>query len=285
MCDGSLQAMKAYHSVRFLSHSHPPHQPRARHQRVAGSGWLCYHHFAHLPSTATCTITTSTSPPRLSTMDQKEPASDTSTFQDLQHTHRFVIPGLSQESYTVLAAASSVRIYHAQSRSHEWRYSRLKGTLIFGKDNDQQTRSDSQATSVDVGKYWFRVFDATSRILKPIWVFKLPALGFVYELDRPFFHAFQGMVSIVSRIYPIFSFLDIIRRAAGSASCLKTTTKLGRFSRTFSAKLLLVCFLCTFPSLTSDNLSPYGKLFHFNSTWDTKDSQLELHATGKGTSQ
>jgi len=188
-------------------------------------------------------------------MDQNEPASAISTFQDLQHTHRVVIPGLSQESYTVLAAASSVRIYHAQSRSQEWRYSRLKGTLIFGKDNDQQTRADSQATSLDIGKYWFRVFDEASGYLKPVWVFKLPALGFAYELDRPFFHAFQGMVSFgresIKRL-----FFDNIIQSRRFGFLFEDDDEAGVFHKDVLRETSRTFLLFYSPS---DKLSPYGK--------------------------
>lgn len=104
-----------------------------------------------------------------------------------------VIPGLPPNSYSVLAIAAA-RVYHAQlGKDVTWCYSRLRGTLIFGRDNDRLINA-SQAT-FEAGKHWFRLLDADSG--KPVWMFKIPS-GFVYELDRPFFHAFQGMVSLLS---------------------------------------------------------------------------------------
>ncbi|KAF8062239.1 hypothetical protein FPV67DRAFT_1421804 [Lyophyllum atratum] len=101
------------------------------------------------------------------------------------------IPGLPSDTYAVLAVASA-RVYHAHlsTKTPEWCYSRMRGTLVFGKDNEPHDPLKSQAPgTVDPASHWFRLLDEKSG--KPIWVFKVPA-GFAYELDRPFFHAFQG---------------------------------------------------------------------------------------------
>ncbi|GLB39822.1 hypothetical protein LshimejAT787_0703320 [Lyophyllum shimeji] len=101
------------------------------------------------------------------------------------------IPGLSPDTYAILAVASA-RIYHAQltSKIPEWCYSRMRGTLVFGKDNVPNDRGAGKVpTATEPVSYWFRLLDETSG--KAIWMFKVQA-GFAYELDRPFFHAFQG---------------------------------------------------------------------------------------------
>ncbi|KAG5639756.1 hypothetical protein H0H81_000036 [Sphagnurus paluster] len=103
------------------------------------------------------------------------------------------IPGVATNTYTVLGVASA-RIYHAQlnTKTPEWCYSRMKGTLVFGKDRDPDTIENApMAPSVQAGNHWFRLLDAVSG--KPVWIFKVRSgSGFVYEIDRPFFHAFQG---------------------------------------------------------------------------------------------
>ncbi|TFK36643.1 hypothetical protein BDQ12DRAFT_570577, partial [Crucibulum laeve] len=88
-------------------------------------------------------------------------------------------------SYAIHAAASA-RIYHAQlnAKQCQWSYSRLKGTLFFGNDKDTDTPPN------EAERYWFRLIDDVSG--KTVWMFKVP-LGIDYEVDRPFFHVFQGM--------------------------------------------------------------------------------------------
>ncbi|RDB19730.1 Wiskott-Aldrich syndrome 1 [Hypsizygus marmoreus] len=103
------------------------------------------------------------------------------------------ILGLLSGSYAVLAVASA-RIYHAQlgPKPVVWCYSRMRGTLVFGKDLSPDAYDHPLKASpigLEASRHWFRLLDADSG--KPIWMFKIPA-GFVYELDRPFFHAFQG---------------------------------------------------------------------------------------------
>ncbi|KAG5340225.1 hypothetical protein C0989_002457 [Termitomyces sp. Mn162] len=104
-----------------------------------------------------------------------------------------VVSGLAPDSYTIIAVANA-RIYHANlgTKTPEWCYSRMRGILVFGRDCEPGDRP-GQRSSVpsEAGNHWFRLLDATSG--KPVWLFKIP-IGFVYELDRPFFHAFQGKV-------------------------------------------------------------------------------------------
>ncbi|KAF5384440.1 hypothetical protein D9615_003336 [Tricholomella constricta] len=103
---------------------------------------------------------------------------------------------LSPDTYTILAVASA-RIYHAQlnTKVPEWCYSRMRGTLVFGMDSQPADRLANRFGApptpnvVEPVTYWFRLLEAASG--KPTWMFKVHE-DFVYELDRPFFHAFQG---------------------------------------------------------------------------------------------
>lgn len=64
---------------------------------------------------------------------------------------------------------------------------------MFGQDCETGERSGQRPPApIEAGSYWFRLLDPTSG--KPIWMFKILA-GFVYEVDKPFFHVFQGKVS------------------------------------------------------------------------------------------
>jgi Wiskott-Aldrich syndrome protein len=113
---------------------------------------------------------------------------------ELKQQSAVFIPGLLPNSYSILAAASA-RVYHAQlsPKSAEWCYSRLRGTLLLGRDTVQV--EDPQ--SVEAENHWFRLLDADSG--KPVWMFRIHT-GFSYQVDRPFFHVFQGRVSPASVI-------------------------------------------------------------------------------------
>jgi hypothetical protein len=104
-----------------------------------------------------------------------------------------MVPGLPPNSYNVLATTSA-RVYHAQlsPKSTEWCYSRLKGILVFGKNN---TNIGLAAEVDDAENYWFRLLDVNSG--KIVWMFQVPS-GLAYQQDRPFFHVFQGRVSVCS---------------------------------------------------------------------------------------
>lgn len=96
--------------------------------------------------------------------------------------------GLEQNPYTIIAVAGA-RVYHTklQSKDNQWNYSRWKGTLTLGRDLDTP-HSIAQGTS-EAEKHWFRLADVESG--RTVWMFKFPE-NFEYELDRPFFHVFQG---------------------------------------------------------------------------------------------
>ena len=137
----------------------------------------------------------------------------------------YSLPGVTSDTYTLYAVASSARIYHSTQltsnhsgtlsfgRSHgskdknngsQWTYSHLKGTLVFGRDRHRASSLEGASIEqivaqgqVEVnGDWWFQLVDDEAE--KVVWKFKIP-LGsgakLDYELDRPFFHVFQGSVS------------------------------------------------------------------------------------------
>ncbi|KAJ7093930.1 hypothetical protein B0H15DRAFT_798983 [Mycena belliarum] len=92
----------------------------------------------------------------------------------------FTVPGLHPSTYKVYGVIPA-RVYHAAfgSKQSEWIYTGLSGSLVLGKDRGV----------VDGQGYWFRLLDDTG---KTIWIFKMPATGFDYHVDKPFFHIFRG---------------------------------------------------------------------------------------------
>ena len=101
--------------------------------------------------------------------------------------------GLEQKPYAIIAVAGA-RVYHTklQEKDNQWNYSRWKGTLTLGRDLDTP-ESLAQGTS-EAEKHWFRLADVESG--RTVWMFKFPE-NFEYELDRPFFHVFQGRVCLL----------------------------------------------------------------------------------------
>ena len=101
-----------------------------------------------------------------------------------------------------------------RNSGNQWVYSRLKGTLVFGYDHHcaEVETTSAEATLASDGnidrekaganggggrEWWFQLVDDESD--KVVWKFKLPlspGYKFNYELDRPFFHVFQGSVSV-----------------------------------------------------------------------------------------
>jgi neural Wiskott-Aldrich syndrome protein len=65
---------------------------------------------------------------------------------------------------------------------------------VLGKDDVQveDMLRPSNNDVVEAENHWFRLLDADSG--KPVWMFRFHT-GFSYQLDRPFFHVFQGRVS------------------------------------------------------------------------------------------
>ncbi|KAF8153139.1 hypothetical protein B0H34DRAFT_663322 [Crassisporium funariophilum] len=99
-----------------------------------------------------------------------------------------MVSGLEQNPFTVLAIAGA-RVYHTKldDKDGQWNYSQWKGTLTFGRDVDTP-QNIAQGTS-DSEKHWFRLADNETG--RTVWIFKFPE-QLEYELDRPFFHVFQG---------------------------------------------------------------------------------------------
>lgn len=95
-------------------------------------------------------------------------------------------------THTIHAVASA-RLYHTQLnvKNCEWSYSRLKGTLSFGRD--WSSKSAGQGGAQDSEKYWFSLVDKDTG--RAVWMFKIPP-GMDYQVDRPFFHVFQGRVRL-----------------------------------------------------------------------------------------
>lgn len=104
-------------------------------------------------------------------------------------------------------AIATARIYHTHldsKHSNDWVYSRLKGTLTFGRNWSSSLHgsaginreslvvgeSGSAAAATGKGMYWFTLADDMTG--KTIWMFQVPVEGFMYEVDRPFFHVFNG---------------------------------------------------------------------------------------------
>ncbi|KDQ60407.1 hypothetical protein JAAARDRAFT_191790 [Jaapia argillacea MUCL 33604] len=89
---------------------------------------------------------------------------------------------LQAKTYKIISTAHA-RVYHAPfgSAEHEWTYSGLKGSLVFGRD--LETPADGRA-------YWFRLLDPTAK-RKVVWAHHLPE-SFEYKMDKPFFHVFSG---------------------------------------------------------------------------------------------
>ena len=98
--------------------------------------------------------------------------------------------GLEQKPFAIIAVAGA-RVYHTklQQKDNQWNYSHWKGTLTLGRDLDTP-ETLAQGTS-EAEKHWFRLADVESG--RTVWMFKFPE-NFEYELDRPFFHVFQGRV-------------------------------------------------------------------------------------------
>jgi len=96
--------------------------------------------------------------------------------------------GLEQNPYTIIAVAGA-RVYHTklQARDNQWNYSQWKGILTLGRDLDT-SQNTARGTS-EAEKHWFRLADVETG--RTVWIFKFPE-NFEYELDRPFFHVFQG---------------------------------------------------------------------------------------------
>jgi len=155
----------------------------------------------------------------------------------------YLLPGVTSGTY-VLHAIASVRIYYStqlassninhfgalrlggvgakcKNNGNQWVYSHLKGTLVFGYDHDcagvgttiTETTLDNnnndngeKAEANGGGRgWWFQLVDDETD--KVVWKFKLPLSSgykFNYEFDRPFFHVFQGSVSVDFFLNPPF---------------------------------------------------------------------------------
>ncbi|KAH6910698.1 hypothetical protein BKA70DRAFT_1271259 [Coprinopsis sp. MPI-PUGE-AT-0042] len=111
-----------------------------------------------------------------------------------QHALHTINNASDARAPTILATASNARIYHTQldAQVDEWTYSRQKGTLNFGRSwtSEAATRSTIPSDSSSDSPYWFTLADEATG--KTVWMFQIPASGFQYEVDKPFFHVFNG---------------------------------------------------------------------------------------------
>ncbi|EAU84111.1 hypothetical protein CC1G_06973 [Coprinopsis cinerea okayama7 len=104
---------------------------------------------------------------------------------------RHPIPNLTAAATTStqsIHAVANARIYHTDldAKKDEWTYSRLKGTLTFGRNWSLNKPNDIKGD----GQHWFTLSDEANG--KTVWMFEIPAAGLQYEVDRPFFHVFSG---------------------------------------------------------------------------------------------
>ncbi|KAF6751141.1 hypothetical protein DFP72DRAFT_1071682 [Ephemerocybe angulata] len=131
-------------------------------------------------------------------------ASTTNSVSSLPQASRGAGGPTSNESAETNLAAPSIhaiataRIYHTElhSQRDEWTYSQLKGTLKFGqnwstsKHGTAPSPYNRRQSVDDAAQYWFTLSDDMTG--KTIWMFQIPVPGFFYEVDKPFFHVFNG---------------------------------------------------------------------------------------------
>ncbi|EIW79684.1 hypothetical protein CONPUDRAFT_166414 [Coniophora puteana RWD-64-598 SS2] len=108
-----------------------------------------------------------------------------------QSIHPYLSTILDFATQKVLATAS-VRVYCAVfNKPHlNWKYSELKGILVFGRDREVdvvQGRADRGTRTKE--RYWFKLVD--TNIDRVVWVYSIPEV-FEYSKDMPFFHYFSG---------------------------------------------------------------------------------------------
>lgn len=121
------------------------------------------------------------------------PVADTQSGDIRQQT---ILSNLDPDAYKVYAT-SSAKLYHTDFGTDptDWKYLRVKGYLVFGRDRivTRSDRATADCGVVDVEKYWLRIIDERSGRL--LWVFNIPS-GWEYQRDKPFFHIFRGRVRI-----------------------------------------------------------------------------------------
>lgn len=116
-----------------------------------------------------------------------------------EEERRHIISKLPEDA-KILSLAHA-RIYQAPfgAREDSWSYTGLNGMLVFGRDrvvmHADKPLGAGPGTSFE-RRYWLRLVD-TAPGKGVIWMHPIPT-EFQYRLDKPFFHVFQGKVSILT---------------------------------------------------------------------------------------
>ncbi|RXW23210.1 hypothetical protein EST38_g2630 [Candolleomyces aberdarensis] len=177
-------------------------------------------------------------------------------------------------------AVANARIYHtnlgskkdtspsSSSGEDDWTYSRLKGTLRFGRNWDDFKNSTVRQGSVggesnnnnselntgrNEDQYWFTLSDNATG--KTIWMFQIPATGnFLYEVDRPFFHVFNGRTRKYGFLFEDDDDAAMFAKKVINETCKDATPKRGRSTKKQSRSPYRSKSLIT-PSITRSMIS------------------------------
>lgn len=136
-------------------------------------------------------------------------------------------------------AIANARIYHTQlsakkngangggSTNEEWIYSRLKGTLKFGQNWTSTSTVDpySKKQGNTGSQYYFALADDMTG--RTIWMFQIPTT-FLYEVERPFFHIFNGRTRKYGFLFEDDDEAALFSRKVINETCRDTALKRGR---------------------------------------------------------
>lgn len=101
--------------------------------------------------------------------------------------HPYLSTVLDPSAHKVIATANA-RVYNAPfgKADPNWKYSKIKGILVFGRDRsalsaEKSTASLAQGYSLSE-TYWFRLVDTTTD--RVVWMLRIPE-SFDYHQDKP----------------------------------------------------------------------------------------------------
>lgn len=98
--------------------------------------------------------------------------------------HPYLSTVLDTTVHRVIATANA-RLYNAPlgKTDPNWKYSKIKGILVFGRDRSAGTSTASLSEGYSLSEtYWFRLVDtATDRV---VWMLRIPE-SFDYHQDKP----------------------------------------------------------------------------------------------------